>query len=447
MIGKGKHTITLFIDLNGIYSIKIIKTDEINEQNGLYFIPKKIQNYNSELNAIGIDFGITECCASVIRKKGPDFVVLDDTTGLRTMPSYISFDEKMPKCGQIVVDRMRYNAKYSVYDTKRIIGKDLESILIDPLWPFKVLNVGSNVVFGIETFNGKDTKFLEELSSILLKHIKIKLEAYQNTILTEAVITIPSVFSKKQKEATKLAAEIAGFETIHFLPEPVAAAFAYFTEIEIPNQSNILICDCGGGTFDICIAKVENDQLQILNFDGDSYLGGRDFDKILFTHFSAILKHKFNFDVMKSSKKYVLKKKCQEIKHKLSASEDDWLDIDDFDPNIDGVIKISREEFEEMSSNFIIQMKDVIYQTMTKSNISKNEITYVFQVGGGCRMPMIKKMLKEIFPNSSHQCTLYPDWIVAHGAALYAYQLKSGKDVRNEQDDKPKISWLNKLFK
>uniref|UniRef100_A0AC35FW19 Heat shock protein 70 n=1 Tax=Panagrolaimus sp. PS1159 TaxID=55785 RepID=A0AC35FW19_9BILA len=345
------------------------------------------------------------------------------------MPSYISFDEKHTKCGQIVVDRMRYNAKYSVYDTKRIIGKELESISIDPLWPFKISKVQNSVMFEIETLNGKDTKSPEELSSILLKYIKSKLEAYQNTILTETVITIPSVFSEKQKEATKLAAKIAGFETIHFLPEPVAAAFAYFTEIEIPNQSNILICDCGGGTFDICIAKVDDENFQILNFDGHSYLGGRDFDKMLFTHFSAILKHKYNFDVMKNSKKYVLKQKCQNIKHKLSASEDDWLDIDDFDPNNDGIIKISRDEFEEMSSNFIIQMKDVIFQTLTKSNISRDEITYVFQVGGGCRMPMIKKMLKEIFPNSNHQCTLYPDWIVAHGAALYAYQLKSGEDV------------------
>ena len=103
-------------------------------------------------------------------------------------------------------------------------------------------------------------------------------------------------------------------------------------------------------------------------------------------------------------------------------------DVDDFDPTIGAVIKISRDEFEETSSTFLIKMNDVIRQTLTKSTLSKIGINYVFQVDGGCRMPMIKEMLKEIFPNANHQCSLYPDWVVAHGAALYAYHLKTGNE-------------------
>uniref|UniRef100_A0A914PJP5 Heat shock protein 70 n=1 Tax=Panagrolaimus davidi TaxID=227884 RepID=A0A914PJP5_9BILA len=266
---------------------------------------------------------MTECCAAVIRKNGPDFVVLGLTTN-RTMPSYVAFDEKQPKCGQIVIDRMKHKCEYSVFDIKRIIGKNYEQISIDPFWPFKIIKQKENVFIEVETFNGKAIKSPEDVSAVLLSRMKVLTEEYQNTKLTDVVITIPAKFSNRQKQSLKSAAVLAGWTKIHFLPEPVAAAFAYFVETNIPNFSNILICDCGGGTVDICVSKLVDDQLQILNIDGDAYLGGRDFDNILFTHFNAVLKHKFGIDVSKNRKKYVLKQKCQDIKHKLSTEEEDW---------------------------------------------------------------------------------------------------------------------------
>uniref|UniRef100_A0A914QMB7 Heat shock protein 70 n=1 Tax=Panagrolaimus davidi TaxID=227884 RepID=A0A914QMB7_9BILA len=172
--------------------------------------------------------------------------------------------------------------------------------------------------------NGKEAKSPEEITSVLLNHIKKACEAYQSQKISEVVIAIPSEFSEAQKRATKSAVEYVGFETIHFIPEPIAAAFAYFSEMDIPNQSNILICDCGGGTIDICIAEIASKQLTVLSYNGDSYLGGRDFDKILFNHFNAILKHKFGIDVTLNSKKYILKQKCQDIKHTLSAAAEAW---------------------------------------------------------------------------------------------------------------------------
>uniref|UniRef100_A0A914QBU6 Heat shock protein 70 n=1 Tax=Panagrolaimus davidi TaxID=227884 RepID=A0A914QBU6_9BILA len=159
------------------------------------------------------------------------------------MPSYIAFDEKVPKCGQVVVDRMRHKAKYSIFDVKRIIGKEFQEITIDLLWPFKVLNNQNQVLIEHENTNGKETKSPEEITSVLLNHIKKACEAYQSQKISEVVIAIPSEFSEAQKRATKSAVEYVGVETIHFIPEPIAAAFAYFSEMDIPNQSNILICD------------------------------------------------------------------------------------------------------------------------------------------------------------------------------------------------------------
>uniref|UniRef100_A0A914QD60 Uncharacterized protein n=1 Tax=Panagrolaimus davidi TaxID=227884 RepID=A0A914QD60_9BILA len=218
-----------------------------------FVILSKSKDYNPNFNAIGIDLGTTECCAAVIRKNGPDFVVLDQTSNLLAMPSYVAFDEKEPKCGKVALDRMRYKSEYTVYDSKRIIGKDFERIAVDPLWPFDVLNLEGNVFLQMKTYNNDVLqKRPEEISADLLLHIKKMLEQYQGNILIEAVITIPSEYSERQKQATKIAAKMSGFQTIHFIPEPVAAAFAYFTEINIPNLSNILICDCGGGTTDLC---------------------------------------------------------------------------------------------------------------------------------------------------------------------------------------------------
>uniref|UniRef100_A0A914PJT6 Gliding motility-associated protein GldM N-terminal domain-containing protein n=1 Tax=Panagrolaimus davidi TaxID=227884 RepID=A0A914PJT6_9BILA len=217
---------------------------------------------------------------------------------------------------------MRHKAEYSAFDSKRIIGKTFDRVAVDSLWPFKIKNSNGNVLLEIKTYEeGSTLKRPEEISAELLKHIKTYTEEYQGKILTDAVITIPSKFSTEQKQATKTAAELAGWQKIHFLPEPVAAAFAYFSEMKIPNQSNIFICDCGG---DICIAKVVNEQIVVLNFDNDSYLGGRDFDKVLFNHFNAILKHKYNVEIKEGNKKYVLSQKCKDVKHNLSATLEDW---------------------------------------------------------------------------------------------------------------------------
>uniref|UniRef100_A0A914PWP3 Uncharacterized protein n=1 Tax=Panagrolaimus davidi TaxID=227884 RepID=A0A914PWP3_9BILA len=434
------------------YSLQTNKRGKIYEnlhsECEVYTIPKQLSNYNPELNTVGIDFGTSECCAAVMRKNGPDLVILDMVTNLRTTPSYVAFDEKNPKCGQIVVNQMRYWSKYSVFDVKRIMGKDFDEIIVDPLWPFKVINGKESVFIEVETFAAKENKSGEEISSVLLNHIKKQIEKYQNSKLTDAVITIPSKFTDKQKHSLKTAAELAGWLNISFLPEPIAAAFTYFSEIDIPNNSNIFICDFGGGTVDICIAKVINDELKILNSDGDLYLGGRDFDNLLFTYFNGILKHKFNYDIAKNLKEFLLKKRCQLIKHTLSVTEESWIDVDDFDRTVDETIRITRTEFEEMSLPLVLKVKSVIFRALKNSNLAKNDINYVFQVGGGCRMPMIKKLLVEVFPDSIHHCGLNPEWAVAHGAALYAYNLKTNVEENETTviDPNQAPSWLTKYF-
>uniref|UniRef100_A0A914Y327 Heat shock protein 70 n=1 Tax=Panagrolaimus superbus TaxID=310955 RepID=A0A914Y327_9BILA len=282
-----------------------------------------MDEYNPEFEAVGIDLGTTECCAAVIRKNGVEVVQLDPIVAAsHTMPSFVVYDEAHDKCGQIAVNRLRTKSKYTVFDSKRFIGKDFKDIIVDPLWPFNVTEFNDKVQ--IELADMQIIKSAEEVSGALLKHIKQKVDEFQGKIHDEVVIAIPSTFTPKQTNATITAAKIAGFHTINFIPEPIAAAFAYCTKMEIKNNSKILLFDCGGGTIDVCVAEVINDQLNVLNYNGDSYLGGRDYDTLLFNHFHAVLKHKHNIDVMASSKKYALMEKCKEIKCTLSVEEKYW---------------------------------------------------------------------------------------------------------------------------
>uniref|UniRef100_A0AC35GV20 Heat shock protein 70 n=1 Tax=Panagrolaimus sp. PS1159 TaxID=55785 RepID=A0AC35GV20_9BILA len=428
---EGIYEIKLIIDENGIYNISS-NANAINENNHKinkksYNMPPKTVGYYQASNAVGIDFGTTECCAAVIRNAGPDCVTLDLTTNLRTMPSYVAYDEKEPKCGQIAVDRIRYFGKCTVYDSKRMLGKTFDEIAIDSSWPFTITEfdeTSCQIVLENKERTMLWTKSPEEISSSILKHIKQKVDEYQNKYLKEAVIAIPSEFTEKQKTALLTAALLAGWEIIHFIPEPIAAAFAYSTEMEFSDNSKLLLFDFGGGTVDVCIVNIASGNLQLLSFNGNYYLGGRDFDTLLYNHFDGILKHKYNIDVTVIKKKYLLLKKCQKIKHTLSVSNSYWLDISDFDCENDEQINISVNEFEAMASDNMTKISNVILSALEKAHLHKNDIDYVVQAGGGSRMPMIKKHLADMFPNSIHKCCKNPEWIISEGAALYAYYLE-----------------------
>uniref|UniRef100_A0AC34GQY0 Macro domain-containing protein n=1 Tax=Panagrolaimus sp. ES5 TaxID=591445 RepID=A0AC34GQY0_9BILA len=338
--------------------------EELN--NRKYNIPIKMDEYNPEYEAVGIDLGTTECCAAVIRRNGVEFVQLDPIVSTsRTMPFFVAYDEKREKCGQIAVNRLRTKSKYVIFDSKRIIGKDFKDIIVDPLWPFKVTESDSKVQ--IELADREIIKSPEAVSGALLKHIKQKVDEFQGKLHDKVVIAIPSTFTPKQANATIEAAKIAGFKTINFIPEPVAAAFAYCTKMDIPNHSKIFLFDCGGGTVDVCVAEIVDNQLNVLRYNGDSYLGGRDYDTLLLNHFHAVLKHKHNIDVMASTKKYVLMQKCKEIKCTLSAVESYWLDVDEYDPeNKDDVIPITKKDFEEMAESIIHTVGPIICGEVTK---------------------------------------------------------------------------------
>uniref|UniRef100_A0AC34FSM3 Uncharacterized protein n=1 Tax=Panagrolaimus sp. ES5 TaxID=591445 RepID=A0AC34FSM3_9BILA len=415
-----------YVEFELTYKIDINETHSMYFKNFLnenrYVIPQK--DVSTELQVLGIDLGTSRCCAAVYRKSGIKTVALGNI-GERLLPSYVSYDEKNVKCGQIVIHRLRNHSKSSIFDSKRIIGRHFNDVEIDESWNFAVIHENQKVLLEVDGFYGKKKVTAEEVASELLKHIKQKVEEFQGTNITKAVITIPSAVTISQKAATILAANLAGFNEVKLMLEPIAAAFAYFIDQPIPNNSTVLLFDLGGGTLDVCIFKVQNEMIQILSNTGDSKLGGRDFDAVLINYFKNLLNANFGISLL-DEKKYKLMLECQIIKETLSLNSSTSLSIDEYNPSKEGIISITREEFERMAQNLLNKIRDIIQSALFISNLKSNEINQVLIVGGGSRMPMVKDLLRDMFSESEHLCKEHPDEVVGNGAAYFACQTFSG---------------------
>uniref|UniRef100_A0A914QQ17 Heat shock protein 70 n=1 Tax=Panagrolaimus davidi TaxID=227884 RepID=A0A914QQ17_9BILA len=282
-----------------------------------YTIPQCIPSDSQNRNAVGIDLGTSRCCLAVNRRDGIKIVALENT-GERLLPSYVGYDEMHTKCGQVVIDRIRNYASSTVFDSKRLIGKTMT--VIDKIWPFKVITDDDKIYIKLDTPHGEIRQTATEVAAVLLQYIKIKAEEFQGKKLEKVVLTVPAAFSLAQEEATREAAILAGWKTVMLLPEPIAASFAYFIDRPISNNSLLLLFDLGGGTLDVCVFKIANNQIEIISKNGDSKLGGRDFDNLLMDYFLNILHLDFNVSKL-GNKKYKLLLECQKIKHNLSVRD------------------------------------------------------------------------------------------------------------------------------
>uniref|UniRef100_A0AC34FIM0 Heat shock protein 70 n=1 Tax=Panagrolaimus sp. ES5 TaxID=591445 RepID=A0AC34FIM0_9BILA len=182
--------------------------DENDQEKRMYSFPEHISTNNILVHAVGIDLGTSRCCAAVNRKNGIVTVQLDNT-GERLLPSYVAYDEENVKCGRVVVNRLRQFSKSTVFDSKRIIGRNFNDIEIDSNWPFGISLENGNVILGVKKHNDGIQLTAEIVASDLLKYMKLKTEEFQGSKLSDVVITVPAAFTKLQKEATLKAAKIA----------------------------------------------------------------------------------------------------------------------------------------------------------------------------------------------------------------------------------------------
>ena len=380
--------------------------------------------------AIGIDLGTTNSCVAVW--KNGQIQIAPSEMGTRTTPSIVSFTDSERIIGVAAKKRMKSNYKNTVYDTKRLIGhafRDKEIQEDMKMWSFKVTeSVEGKPVINVTYKKEKKTFSPEQISAMILEQMKKQAEAFLDAKVTNAVITVPAYFNDSQRQATKDAATIAGLNVLRILNEPSAAAFAYGFENQ-SGEKNILIYDLGGGTFDVSILKVKDGSFEVISCNGDSHLGGDDFDNNLSKYVIEQYRRDIGEDVSTNRRMLArIRDACENCKQELSFATNSRIEFEDFDFEC----SISRFLFEDLNNGLFKKTISIVDKTLRDANLTKDSIHEVVLIGGSTRIPKIQELLSNHFPHSKVCKSINPDEAVAMGALIMAQKLDKENDVNKE---------------
>jgi heat shock protein 1/8 len=378
--------------------------------------------------AIGIDLGTTYSCVGFWKDNRCEIIANDQ--GNRTTPSYVAFTSEERLIGDSAKNQANANPNNTVYDAKRLIGRDFSDPVVQAelkLLPFNVDNKNDKIHINVE-YKGEQKSFRpEEISSMVLTKMKEIAEAYLGETVTDAVVTVPAYFNDSQRNSTKDACVIAGLNPLRIINEPTAAAIAYGLDKKDDGERNILIFDMGGGTFDCSLLTIEDGIFEVKATAGDTHLGGEDFDNILVQHFAQEFKRKNKIDLMESKKSVRrLKTACERAKRTLSSGNTASIELDSLYEGIDFFSNISRAKFESLCMHLFQKSMNPVQNVLRDSKISKNNVHDIVLVGGSTRIPKVQQLLSEFF-NGKELCkSINPDEAVAYGAAVQAAILGGG---------------------
>ncbi|XP_067661197.1 heat shock 70 kDa protein 1-like [Haliotis asinina] len=373
--------------------------------------------------AIGIDLGTTYSCVGVFQHGKVDIIANDQ--GNRTTPSYVAFTDTERLLGDAAKNQVALNPQNTVFDAKRLIGRDFNDATVQSdmkHWPFKVVSHGGKPRVKVEYKNEEKTFTPEELSSMVLTKMKETAEAYLGTKVTDAVITVPAYFNDGQRQATKDAGIIAGLNVLRIINEPTAAALAYGLDKNLKGEKNVLIFDLGGGTFDVSVLTIDEGSLfEVKSTSGDTHLGGEDFDSRMVNHFVEEFKRKHRKDLSVSARAMRrLRTACERAKRILSGSSEAGIEIDSLFEGVDFYSKITRARFEELCSDLFRGTLEPVEKALRDAKMDKSSIHEVVLVGGSTRIPKLQKLLQNFMNGKELNKSINPDEAVAYGAAVQA---------------------------
>ena len=381
---------------------------------------------------IGIDLGTTNSCVSIM--DGSAAKVIENSEGARTTPSIVGFTDEERLVGQAAKRQAVTNPTNTLFAVKRLIGRriDDKSVTKDKkMVPFEIVDGGN----GDAWVKARDEKYSpSQVSAFILQKMKETAESYLNEEVEQAVITVPAYFNDAQRQATKDAGKIAGLEVLRIINEPTAAALAYGLDKE--GGKTIAVFDLGGGTFDISILEIDDGLFEVKSTNGDTFLGGEDFDMRIVEHLAEEFKKETGVDLTADKMALQrLKEAAEKAKIELSSSNQTEINqpFISMDPKTSQplhlVIKLTRAKLESLVSDLISKSLTPCKSALKDAGISKSDIDEVILVGGMTRMPKVIEEVTKFFGKDPNK-GVNPDEVVAMGAAIQAGVLQGDvKDV------------------
>jgi molecular chaperone DnaK len=380
---------------------------------------------------IGIDLGTTNSCVAIMEAGDP--VVIANAEGSRTTPSIVAFTDKGERLsGQIAKRQAITNPDNTIFAVKRLIGRKFDSQEVQrdvKVLPYKITKASNGDAH--VSVKGKDYS-PAEISSMILQKMKQTAEDYLGETVTEAVITVPAYFNDSQRQATKDAGRIAGLNVLRIINEPTAASLAY--GLDKKGDRKIAVFDLGGGTFDISILEIGEGVFEVKSTNGDTHLGGEDFDLRIVDYLANEFKKDQGID-LRSDKMALqrLKEAAEKAKMELSSSQETDINLPFITADASGPkhlnIKLSRSKLEALVDDLIEKVVEPCRTALRDSGLKVSDINEVILVGGMTRMPKVQQKVKEIFGKEPSK-GVNPDEVVAVGAAIQAGVLKGEvKDV------------------
>jgi len=380
---------------------------------------------------IGIDLGTTNSCVAVMEGKAPK--VIENAEGMRTTPSIVAFsDDGERLVGQPAKRQAVTNPEKTIFAVKRLIGRRYDDPMVEKdkkLVPYKISKAGNGDAW-VE-IDGKSYS-PSQISGFILQKMKETAEAYLGQTVEQAVITVPAYFNDAQRQATKDAGKIAGLEVLRIINEPTAAALAY--GLDKQKTGTIAVYDLGGGTFDISILEIGDGVFEVKSTNGDTFLGGEDFDMRLVNYLADEFQKEQGIDLRRDKLALQrLKESAEKAKIELSSTTQTEINLPFITADAAGpkhlTMKLTRAKFEALVDDLIQKTVEPCRKAIKDAGISAAEINEVVLVGGMTRMPKVQEVVKQFFGKEPHK-GVNPDEVVAMGAAIQAGVLQGDvKDV------------------
>jgi molecular chaperone DnaK len=369
--------------------------------------------------AIGIDLGTTNCCMAVIEGGKPRVIATRE--GARTTPSIVAFIASGEKLvGQIAKRQAATNPDRTIFAVKRLIGRRFEADEVQAfakVAPFKIMAADNG-----DAWVEIDGKLCspQELSAMVLSRMRITAQEFLGETVEQAVITVPAYFNDAQRQATKEAGKIAGLEVMRIINEPTAAALSY--GINMDADQKIVVFDLGGGTFDVSILELGDSVFQVLSTNGDTFLGGEDFDNLIVEFLAANFEKENEIDLRGDPMALQrLKEAAERAKQELSSATETDINLPFICADGDGpkhlVHSMTREELETLVGDLVSRLEEPCRTALEDAGLSASEIDEVVLVGGMTRMPMVQKHVEAIFGQPPMK-GVNPDEVVSAGAAI-----------------------------